>query len=225
MGIFDWLFGGKKTTTPEKKETIVKKITNEISETNEGDYKSASAEKLINVKISQLNLEIKLSDLVGDEYKENEIQEIQDKLFIEGHYDDGFLNLKKEKNSYEVEGYLNEGDFEIINVINSWKIFEKDPFIMIVKDAYFGEGDDDGYIFFEGFGCDDPPTLKGGEYDKKSFMSSGSKEFKKMLKLLEDDDIRSDVKYQDIYFERKSKYNPEEWIKNWLSKDYGHNKS
>jgi hypothetical protein len=48
-------------------------------------------------------------------------------------------------------------------------VFEKDPFIMIVKDAYFGEGDDDGYIFFEGFGCDDPPTLKGGEYDKKSF--------------------------------------------------------
>ena len=25
MGIFDWLFGGKKTTPPLKKETIVKK--------------------------------------------------------------------------------------------------------------------------------------------------------------------------------------------------------
>ena len=56
-------------------------------------------------------------------------------------------------------------------------------------------------------------------------MSSNSEEFNKFCKLLEDEDIRYDVKYQKIYFERKSKYNPEEWIKNWLSKDYGHNKS
>ena len=30
MGIFDWLFGGKKTTTPEKKETIVKETVETI---------------------------------------------------------------------------------------------------------------------------------------------------------------------------------------------------
>ena len=30
MGIFDWLFGGKKTTPPEKKETIVKETVETI---------------------------------------------------------------------------------------------------------------------------------------------------------------------------------------------------
>ena len=46
----------------------------------------------------------------------------------------------------------------------------------------------------------------------------------KDITLSENEDIMMDVKYQEFYFIKKSKYNAKEWIEKWLSEDYGHNK-
>ena len=106
------------------------------------------------------------------------------------------------------------------------KIFENDPFVMIVKDEWSGEneeGEEVGYISFEAlYGAEEPPTLKGGEYDKKSFMSES--ELDEFNELSENEDIVMDVKYQEFYFIKESNYNAKEWIEKWLSEDYGHNK-
>ena len=69
---------------------------------------------------------------------------------------------------------------------------------------------------------EEPPTLKGGEYDKKSFMSES--ELDEFNELSENEDIVMDVKYQEFYFIKESNYNAKEWIEKWLSEDYGHNK-
>ena len=58
------------------------------------------------------------------------------------------------------------GSFEIIDHINSMKICENDPYIMIVKDSWSGEneeGEEVGYVSFETFlyADEEPPTLKG----------------------------------------------------------------
>ena len=49
-------------------------------------------------------------------------------------------------------------------------------------------------------------------------------ELSEFHELSENEDIMYDVKYQDFYFIRTSKYNMNEWLKNWLADDYGHNK-
>ena len=65
MGIFDWLFGGKKTTTPEKKETIVK----ETSETIEKKVKTKSENKeelYYNFRTTKITYNDKLGLVYGD---------------------------------------------------------------------------------------------------------------------------------------------------------------
>ena len=175
--------------------------------------------------IPELGLEqITYSDLLGL-YDESELEEIQKELSIEGSYSDEWLEFYKDDDSEKIECTLLKGSFEIIDHINNMKICEDDPYIMIVKDAWFGdneEGDEFGYISFEALNNDDdPPTLKGGEYDKKSFMNE--EELAEFDELSENESIMYDVKYQEFYFVRTSIYNVKEWIENWFSQDYGHN--
>ncbi len=177
------------------------------------------------INIRKLGLEeITFSDLIGS-YDEDEINEIKEEFLAESYFQDDWMSLFKEKDSEIIECNLLTGDFDIINYINDMKICQDDPFVMIVKDAWEGynsEGDEIGYVSFEAvfswkISCDDdePPTLKGGEYDKKSFMND--EELAEFSELSENEDIEYNVKYQEFYFERSSKYNAKEWIKKWLS--------
>ena len=49
-------------------------------------------------------------------------------------------------------------------------------------------------------------------------------ELDEFYELSENENIMMDVKYQEFYFLKKRNYNAKEWIKKWLSEDYGHNK-
>ena len=98
---------------------------------------------------------------------------------------------------------------------------------MIVKDSWSGENEDGeevGYVSFEAlYAEEEPPVLKGGEYDKKSFMTKN--ELDEFNELCENESVyMDDCKYQEFYFLKESEYNPKEWIEKWLSEDYGHNK-
>jgi len=178
------------------------------------------------INIEELDLkEITLSDFIGC-YNEEDIEEIKEEILNEGSYCDEWFDFYKDDDSEIVDCTLMTGYFEIINHINEMKICQDDPFIMIVKDAWYGtnsDGDEVGYISFEAFDDDDPPTLKGGEYDKKSFMTQ--EELDEFYELSDNEEIMYDVKYQDFFFIRTSKYNPQEWLKKWISEDYGHNKA
>ena len=91
-----------------------------------------------------------------------------------GSYFDDWLEFYKEEDNELIECTLMTGSWEIIEHINNMKICENDPYVMIVKDSWFGEnsdGDDVGYVSFEVLDGEELPTLKGGEYDKKSFKS------------------------------------------------------
>ena len=116
-------------------------------------------------------------------------------------------------------------NFETIDRINGMKICQEDPFIMIVKDSWYGEnseGDSVGYTSFENIGGgEEPPTLKGGQYDKKSFMNHD--ELNEFYELSENEDIELVVKYQEFFFVRHSKYKVKEWVEQWLSQDCRHN--
>ena len=189
-------------------------------------YLSPTNGEGLKIDIPELELkDITLSDLEGL-YDEDEINEIKDEINSEGSYYDDWMEFYKDDESEKFIGSLMTGSFELIDHINSMKIFENDPFVMIVKDEWCGEneeGDEVGYISFEAlYGVEEPPTLKGGEYDKKSFMSES--ELEEFNELSENEDIMMDVKYQEFYFIKKSKYNAKEWIEKWLSEDYGHNK-
>ena len=177
------------------------------------------------INISELGLkEITFSDLLGW-FDEEEIEEIKKEILDNGSYYDEFIDFEKEDDSDTIEGTLSTGHFEIIDRINEMKICQEDPFIMIVKDSWDGEnsdGDDVGYTSFENIGGgEEPPTLKGGEYDKKSFMNED--EMNEFYELSENEDIEFDVKYQEFFFIRHSKYKVKEWVEQWLSQDYGHN--
>ena len=204
-----------------------------------GDLISKKEEKLIvsedgdnfdmKINISELCLkEITFSDLLGW-FDEEEIEEIKKEILEDGSSywsEDKFIDFEKEDDSDTIKGTLSTGSFEIIDLINEMKICQEDPFIMIVKDSWYGEnsdGDSVGYTSFEnlGGGGEEPPTLKGGEYDKKSFMNEG--EMNEFYELSENEDIGFDVKYQDFFFIRHSKYKVKEWVEQWLSQDYGHN--
>ena len=177
--------------------------------------------------ISELGLEqVTFTDLLGW-YTEVEIIEIKNELASEGSYYDDWIEFEKDEGSEKITAYLQIGSFEIIDRINEMKICENDPFIMIVKDSWSGEneeGEEVGYVSFEALYADEePPTLKGGEYDKKSFMNDN--ELDEFNRLSENESIyMDDCKYQEFYFLRESEYNPKEWIEKWLSEDYGHNK-
>ena len=178
------------------------------------------------INILELDLEkITFSDMLGL-YDEGEINEIKEVLASEGSYSDEWMEFDKDDDSKIIDCTLMTGSFEIIDWINSMKICEDDKYIMIVKDEWYGEneeGDDVGYISFEAlYDVDDPPTLKGGEYDKKSSMNK--KELDEFYELSENESIMMDCKYQEFYFVKTSEYNEKEWIEKWLSQDYGHNK-
>jgi len=212
---------------PSKKEKAIELNIELISEKEfiKRYIDSNNGEDLI-IDIPELELKgITLSDLDGL-YDQDEIKEIKDEIISEGSYDDDCLQFYKDDDSEKFIGSLSTGSFEIIDHINSIKILENDPFIMIVKDAWDGEneeGEEVGYISFEAlYDVEDPPTLKGGEYDKKSFMSES--ELDEFYELSENENIMMDVKYQEFYFLKKSNYNAKEWIEKWLSEDYGHNK-
>ena len=178
------------------------------------------------INISELGLEqISFSDLLGF-YDMEEINELKKIMSSEESYSDEWMDFYKDVDSEIIDCTLITGSFEIIDHINSMKICEDDPYIMIVKDAWSGEdedGEDVGYVSFEAlYSVDDPPTLKGGEYDKKSFMDE--KELAEFYNLSENESIMmDDCKYQEFYFIKKSEYNKKEWIEKWLSEDYGHN--
>ena len=177
------------------------------------------------INISELGLkEITFSDLLGW-FDEEEIEEIKKEILDNGSYYDEFIDFEKEDDSDTIEGTLSTGYFEIIDRINEMKICQENPFIMIVKDSWYGEnsdGDSVGYTSFENIGGgEEPPTLKGGEYDKKSLMNED--ELNEFYELSEKEDIGFDVKYQEFFFIRHSKYKVKEWVEQWLSQDYGHN--
>lgn len=177
------------------------------------------------LNIEELGLTgISFSDLLGL-YKEEEIKSIQDTIEDEDCYDDEWLDFYKDRDSGDIDVTLMTGSWEIIDHINTMKICESDPFIMIVKDSWHGEsseGEDVGYTTFEVlYHADEPPYLKGGEYDKKTIMNK--EELKEFNELEENENIMYDVKYQDFYFIRTSQYNAKEWLEKWISEDYGHN--
>ena len=178
------------------------------------------------ISISELGLEdITFSDFIGL-YTEDEISEIKNELASEGSYYDDWIEFEKDEGSEKITAYLQTGSFEIIDRINEMKICENDPFIMIVKDSWSGENEDGeevGYVSFEAlYAKEEPPVLKGGEYDKKSFMTKS--ELDEFNELCENESVyMDDCKYQEFYFLKESEYNPKEWIEKWLSEDYGHN--
>ena len=177
------------------------------------------------INIEELGLkEISFTDFLGM-YDENEINEIIEEMSTSGSYFDDWLEFYKEEDNELIECTLMTGSWEIIEHINNMKICENDPYVMIVKDSWFGEnsdGDDVGYVSFEVLDGEELPTLKGGEYDKKSFMNQAESD--EFSELSENEDIMYDVKYQDFYFVKSSEYNPKKWLEKWLSEDYGHNK-
>ena len=180
----------------------------------------------LNIEQLELN-EISFSDLLGL-YDEGEIKSIQETIEEEDGYDDEYLSFYKDDDSGDVDvSLIWTGSWEIIDHINTMKICENDPFILIVKDSWDGEnskGEDVGYTTFEVLQTKDvPPSLKGGEYDKKTIMNE--EELKEFSELEENGDIMYDTKYQDFYFVRTSEYNAKEWLEKWLSENYGHNKS
>ena len=178
--------------------------------------------------INELGLKnISFSDLIGG-YNEEEIDEIKEELLNEEYYQDELFEFFKDDDSNEIECSIMEGNFESIDYLNQMKLFKDDPLVMIVKDVMIGknsDGEEISYVSFETQNSDEePPTLKGGEYDKKTFMSE--EELAEFQELLENDYITyDDAKYQEFHFIRKSLYDPKEWIQEWLSKDYGHNKA
>ncbi|MFL2569895.1 MAG: hypothetical protein ACJ0QH_04205 [Flavobacteriales bacterium] len=179
------------------------------------------------INISELGLkEITFSDLLGW-FDEEEIEEIKDELLENGSYWSDYIEFEKEDDSNIIEGTLLTGSPEIIYSINEMKICQDDPFVMIFKNSWHGvnpkTGLSVGYTEFDAvdFG-EDPPTLKGGEYDKKSFMNK--EELDEFYELQENEDITFNAKYQEFFFIRNSKYRVKEWVEQWLSQDYGHNK-
>lgn len=178
----------------------------------------------LNIEQLELN-EISFSDLLGL-YDEGEIKSIQETIEEEDGYDDEYLSFYKDDDSGDVDvSLIWTGSWEIIDHINTMKICENDPFILIVKDSWDGvnsKGEDVGYTTFEVLQTEDvPPSLKGGEYDKKTIMNE--EELKEFSELEENGDIMYDTKYQDFYFVRTSEYNAKEWLEKWLSENYGHN--
>ena len=190
-------------------------------------FLSPSDEAEEKISISELGLkDITFSDLIGL-YTEDEISEIKNELASEGSYYDDWMEFGKDEDSGKITAYLITGNFEIIDQINEMKISKNDPYIMIVKDSWSGQnkdGEEVGYVSFEAlYAEEEPPVMKGGEYDKKSFMTKS--ELDEFNELCENESVyMDDCKYQEFYFLKKSQYNPKEWIENWLSEDYGHNK-
>lgn len=177
--------------------------------------------------INELELKnISFSDLLGG-YNEEEIDEIKEQLLNEEYYQDDLFEFFKDDNSNEIECSIIGGNFESIDHLNLMKLFKDDPLVMIVKDVLIGEnsdGEEISYVSFETHNSDEePPTLKGGEYDKKTFMNE--EELAEFQELSENDNITyDDAKYQEFHFIIKSLYDPKEWTQKWLSEDYGHNK-
>lgn len=208
----------------EKAEELNIEIISEAEFINRFLDSSENSEERFN--ITELGLEqITYADLLGL-YNENDIADIKEEIVSSGSYSDDVFEFYKDDESGDIDVTLMMGSFEIIDHINSMKICENDPYIMIVKDSWSGEneeGEEVGYVSFEALYADEePPTLKGGEYDKKSFMSN--EELDEFNRLSENESIyMDDCKYQEFHFLRESEYNPKEWIKKWLSEDYGHN--
>ena len=225
MGIFDFFKGKKKVIKEEKTEELKTPFSQKKEKIDGTILEKQSIEKQSRIFIEELGLEqISLSDFLGL-YDENEITEIEDELFNDGSFSDEYFDFNKDQDSERIECTLKQGSFEIIDAINQMKICKYDPFVMIVKDAWYGvnnEGEEVGYISFEAFYDDHPPTLRGGEYDKKYFMNEV--ELADFKELSANDSIMYDVKYQDFYFVRKSEYNMKKWTQKWLEQDYGHNK-
>ena len=95
------------------------------------------------INISELGLkEITFSDLLGW-FDEEEIEEIKKEILDNGSYYDEFIEFEKEDDSDTIEGTLLTGSFEIIDSINEMKICQEDPFIMIVKDSWYGENSEE----------------------------------------------------------------------------------
>ena len=220
---FQWYDNGNLQTEGYYKEDEI--FINKEYNINGTILEKQSIEKQSGIFIEELGLEqISLSDFLGL-YDENEITEIEDELSNDGSFSDEYFDFNKDQDSERIECTLKQGSFEIIDAINDMKICKDDPFVMIVKDAWFGdnnEGEEVGYISFEALYDNHPPTLRGGEYEKKYFMNEV--ELAEFEELSANDSIMYDVKYQDCYFVRKSEYNMKKWTQKWLSEDYGHNK-
>ena len=172
------------------------------------------------IKINKLGLDINLTDLEGRYYTEEDFEKIKEGLSKDEEYQDHWFYFYKDEEDIIVD--IIDGSFEIIDVINSWEICKNDPFVMIVKDEW-SDGSEVGYISFEALpDAEEPPSLKGGEYDRKEIINES--ELTEFYELQESEEITMDVKYQEFYFVRSSKYNASKWLENWLSEDYGHNK-
>jgi len=200
--------------------------------------KSAS-EKLEKMKfnINQLGLKnLSFYDLLGG-YNEEEIDEIKEQVLSEGYYEDELLKFRKVDDSNRIECYIEIIDDDSTDQLNLMKLFKDDPLVVIVKNfsTYRNPktGEEISYVIFNKNWSDKddwdlhvgkiPPTLKGGEYDKKNFMSEEElaeyHELKETTQALPSDDV------EEFYLTRASIYDPKEWIQKWLSEDYGHNRT
>ena len=132
--------------------------------------------------------------------------------------------IKAYKRSFEDVSEMNN------HLIKQWNSVVKDGDAVFVLGNLVWDpetGEEISYVIFDNhtnhtsFGH--PPTLKGGEYDKKNFMSEEElaeyHELKETTQALPSDDV------EEFYLTRASIYDPKEWIQKWLSEDYGHNRT
>lgn len=177
-----------------------------------------------------------------EEFKNEILENSYDDGYFSIDYSEGEFEASVKTSSFEVINYINNleaaKDDQFILIIKDELTGELSEYC----DDCDGEGykDEDweeecencegtggyeelAYISFEAISnsnrseaaYDDPPALKGGEYDKKTFMTE--KQMNKYINYCNSGVIQiSDCKYQSCYFVRVSKYDPKEWSKWWL---------
>ena len=124
----------------EKAEELNIEIISEVEFINRFLDSSENSEERFN--ITELGLEqITYADLLGL-YNENDIADIKKEIASSGSYDDDVFEFYKDDESGNIDVTLMMGSFEIIDHINSMKICENDPYIMIVKDSWSGENEE-----------------------------------------------------------------------------------
>ena len=157
MGIFDWLFGGKKTTSPEKKEVIVKKTTNEISENN----KVSEEENKIDTK-QVTNQKVKVKIAISEGYEETMIVTTTLKNFEDWADSWGIdiNNFKCQDDGIDFENTEYMGSY--IDLVIDLKCKEK--FVSISKwivesesstGTIYGES-----LYFDFYNCDFPDEIR-----------------------------------------------------------------
>jgi len=168
------------------------------------------------IKIKDLNLETTLEDVcLCFELEEEEVLEglSNNQEHFVAEDEANFFLYKIDKDVLEM-GFNFEGGFweETMSSINHLKVAKDNEFMLIIKDSWYGDYED-GYTSFEALNNDEcePKTLKGGEYEKKFFMTD--KEEEHYYHLIDEDLIDRDSKYQEFYIEKVENFDSDKWIK------------